>query len=106
MSDLKSRVAKSLDLEPEQAEGLLRTLLQASREDLESLRRAVAAGQADGVASLAHHIKGAAANLEIEELRAPAARLEALGRQASLAGAEAELIALEAALRNLAAALP
>ena len=106
MCDLRSRVAEELGVEPAQAEELLRTLLRVSREDLEALRRAAAAGQPDSVAHLAHHVKGAAANLEIEDLRAATERLEALAKQGQLASAAAEIEAVERALRGLETALP
>jgi HPt (histidine-containing phosphotransfer) domain-containing protein len=105
MTDPRSRIAEDLGLDLEQADALLRTLLRATREDLEGLRGAVAAQQAGSVASLAHHVKGAAANLEIEELRAAAERLETLGREGQLDGAAAELLRLERALEGLEAAL-
>jgi HPt (histidine-containing phosphotransfer) domain-containing protein len=105
MTDPRGRIAEDLGLELAQAEALLRTLVRATREDLQGLRRAVTARQAHTVASLAHHIKGAAANLEIEELRAPAERLEALGRQEQLTGADAELLNLERELEALEATL-
>ena len=105
MSDLKSRVAEELGLEPGQAEELLRTLLRVSREDLEGLRLAAARADAQSVAHLAHHIKGAAANLEVEDLRAAAERLEALGKQGELASVAVELEALQRALWSLEVAL-
>lgn len=105
MSDLKSRVAAELGLEPAQAEELLRTLLRVSLEDLEALRLAAAGADAQSVAHLAHHIKGAAANLEVADLRAAAARIEALAERGELAAVGVELEALARALRSLETAL-
>jgi len=44
----------------------------------------VALGHADQVERLAHSLKGAAANLSAEALRAAAARLEVMGRAGDL----------------------
>jgi signal transduction histidine kinase/DNA-binding response OmpR family regulator/HPt (histidine-containing phosphotransfer) domain-containing protein len=57
-------------------------------EELNQISAAVAAGDSDLVASLAHRLKGAAANLSAEPLREIAGELETLGRSGDLKGAE------------------
>jgi HPt (histidine-containing phosphotransfer) domain-containing protein len=58
-------------------------------DELNQLAAAVAAGDSAQVASLAHRLKGAAANLSAEPLCEAATELESLGRSGDLAGAEA-----------------
>jgi HPt (histidine-containing phosphotransfer) domain-containing protein len=58
-------------------------------EELSQIASAVTAGDSALVASLAHRLKGAAANLSAEPLREIAAELEALGRGGDLEDAEA-----------------
>ncbi len=58
-------------------------------EEVSQLASAVNAGDSALVASLAHRIKGAAANLSAEPLREVAAELEALGRGGDLEDADA-----------------
>jgi len=58
-------------------------------EELNQIASAVTAGDSALVASLAHRLKGAAANLSAEPLREVAAKLEELGRGGDLQDAEA-----------------
>jgi len=64
-------------------------------EELSQIASAVTAGDSALVASLAHRLKGAAANLSAEPLREVAAELEALGRGGDLEDAEAWVAQLE-----------
>ena len=57
-------------------------------DELNQLAAAVAAGDSAQVASLAHRLKGAAANLSAEPLCEAATELESLGRSGDLSGAE------------------
>ncbi len=63
--------------------GLLRSF---SRDDLQKIKAALKAADGDGVADAAHSIKGAAASLGFESLRAVAYEFEKRGRAADLAG--------------------
>jgi len=107
MATLAERLARDLLLDPGSAAALASSFVRATREDLEGLQAAVRAGDGGAIASLAHHVKGAAANLEIEAIRS---RAEALELRASagdfaplaglLAGMNSELRRLEAELRQ------
>jgi CheY-like chemotaxis protein len=72
-------------------------------KDMEHLERSVALGNAGQVEHLAHSLKGAAANLSAEPLRAAAARLEALGHSGDLAAAPLCLAELQQEARQFLA---
>jgi two-component system sensor histidine kinase EvgS len=84
-------IAESLGLDLAAVEGLAATFLAASEKDLGELEAAVSSGDAQSVARLAHHIKGAAAALEVEPIRAEAEALEREGKAGSLEEANAHL---------------
>jgi HPt (histidine-containing phosphotransfer) domain-containing protein len=71
----------------------------------ESLRGAIAAGDATAVFQVAHRVAGAAAYLGGGPVREAAKELEAMGRASDLSGAAAVFGRLEAGLRTLARAL-
>jgi HPt (histidine-containing phosphotransfer) domain-containing protein len=83
-------------------EDLLQELLnlfhESSAEDLARLREDAGRGDAVGMGDASHSIKGAAASLGIEGIRAVAAALEKAGRSGDLAGALRLLPDLEALL--------
>jgi two-component system sensor histidine kinase/response regulator len=72
---------------------------------LTALRTAVAEGDAVAVTHQAHTIKGTAAGLGASVLAERAARLEAMGREARLEGAERLLDEVEAESQRVAQAL-
>jgi HPt (histidine-containing phosphotransfer) domain-containing protein len=88
-------------MEDGQAAALAAGFLRTTREDLARLRDAAQAGQASRLSSLAHHIKGAAAGLEVEPIRSRAAELERLALAGELAGTPALLAGIDAELRKL-----
>ncbi len=70
------------------ARELMPVCVQDNRTRLESLNEAVAAGDAGGVKSYAHAIKGSAANLGAERLSQAARRLEHMATAKDLSSAE------------------
>ncbi len=63
---------------------LLDLLRSSSRGDLQKIKVAMQAGDGNGIADAAHSIKGAAASLGFEGLRAVAYEFEKRGRAAEL----------------------
>ena len=102
-ASLAERLARDLQLDPGAAASLAASFLRATREDLGGLQAAVRAADAQRVAALAHHIKGAAANLEVEGLRRPAEALERRARAGDLAPASGLLAEIAAELSRLEA---
>lgn len=72
---------------------------------LDAVRRAVAAGEAEALEQAAHLLKGTVGNFMAAEATAAAARLEAFGRSRDLSQAAGALRALEAAIERLTPAL-
>ena len=81
-------------------EELLKEIAELFVEDapelIEKLRGAVAAGDAAGVETAAHSLKGSVANFGAEEAVAAALRLEQMGREGQLDGAPDAMENLEA----------
>jgi HPt (histidine-containing phosphotransfer) domain-containing protein len=96
-----SELARSLDLDVEVVRKLAATFLSATEQDLLELQKALAAQDAAAVSRVAHHIKGAAAALELEDIRAEAERLERQARAGRLDDGEAGLAALREHLAAL-----
>jgi HPt (histidine-containing phosphotransfer) domain-containing protein len=103
MGAFVERLARELELDAGAAAALAASFLRATRADLRELQAAARGGEAARLASLAHHIKGAAANLEVEPIRSRAEALEQQARAGGLeqvgqllSGIEAELQRLEA----------
>ena len=95
-------LAESLKLDVEVVEKMAVTFVTASTQDLRELEQALAAHDAKAVARVAHHIKGAAATLELEDIYAEAEVLERQGRGGSLEGAALRLSCLQDRLAALA----
>lgn len=85
-------------------EELLRELLNlfhdSSASDLAKIKEGAAQGDAGVMGDASHSIKGAAASLGIESIRAVASELEKAGRSGDLAGAKKLLPDLESLLRQ------
>ena len=71
---------------------LLTLLKDSSESDLEKINSGMAAADAEAVADAAHSIKGAAASLGVEGLRAEAHDIEKKGRDGRLADIDLGLI--------------
>lgn len=87
MSDLKWDKAFANEQAGEDSEllaELLGLLCASSKSDLQKIRQALAAGEAEGVADAAHSIKGASASLGVEGLREVAHDIEKKGRAGQL----------------------
>jgi CheY-like chemotaxis protein/HPt (histidine-containing phosphotransfer) domain-containing protein len=86
-------------------EDLVRTVVEGFLEDIpkqiESLRRYLAAGEAEGALRQAHTIKGAAANVGGESLRAAALEMEKAVKAGDLADVLARLPDLESRFARL-----
>jgi HPt (histidine-containing phosphotransfer) domain-containing protein len=102
--DLNAQAARA-ELDLESYKTLLGTFLEATGPDLAELSRAVDAADSGAAASVAHHIKGAAANLELEEIRAAALAAELAGKAGSVEGIAAHLAVISAQLEEIRAAL-
>jgi HPt (histidine-containing phosphotransfer) domain-containing protein len=94
-------LAESLKIDVEVVEKLAATFVTASKKDLQELKQLLAAQDTEGVARVAHHIKGAAATLELEDIRGEAEALERQGRGGSLEGAALRLARLRGRLAAL-----
>jgi CheY-like chemotaxis protein/HPt (histidine-containing phosphotransfer) domain-containing protein len=79
----------------ELADKLLGKLHARLGTDLNEIKAAVDAGDSEQLARCAHRLKGAAANLSAEPLRAVVADLEALGRRGDIAAARDGLARLK-----------
>jgi HPt (histidine-containing phosphotransfer) domain-containing protein len=79
----------------ELADKLLAKLHARLGTDLNEIKAAVDAGDSEQLARCAHRLKGAAANLSAESLRAVSADLEALGRSGDIATARDTLARLK-----------
>ena len=77
------------------ANRLIHKLAERIEDDLERLREALAQADGDELARLAHKLKGAAANLEVESIMVLAKQLEQMGRSGELARATAVFSELE-----------
>jgi HPt (histidine-containing phosphotransfer) domain-containing protein len=99
--DIRS-AAENLGLTEDSYRSLLEIFVRESRADLRRLRAAMAAGDSVGVAEAAHSLRGAAGNLDLEEITLPAGKLESRARAGSLEGASAFLALLAARLETLA----
>ncbi len=101
MGAFAERLARELAMDSGPAAALAASFLRATRDDLKKLQSAAQAGQAPRVASLAHHVKGAAAGLEVEPIRSRAVELERLASAGELARVPELLCGIEAELRRL-----
>ncbi len=81
---------------------LLQMFIDDAPARLKELQAAIEASDAIRVCSIAHGIKGAAANLSANAVRDSAYELETLGRQAATSGYDAPLTQLRTELQRLA----
>ena len=91
--DLNALIARCSN-DPAFAERIIDRFLERAMADIRRLAEAIAAGDAAELTTLAHGLKGSAANLSAEPLRERAAQLEAVGRGGDLSDAPAILHAL------------
>jgi two-component system sensor histidine kinase TorS len=98
-------LAEELGLEKAGALRIVRIFLDSTTQDLEQLTHALEEQDADEVARMAHHIKGAAGNLELVAIEKAAVLLEEKAKNKDLRGADRQtatiLKQLEAFRENL-----
>jgi len=94
MADLQWNKAFALEQtagDEELLEELMTLFKDSSSGDLEQLRQAIAANDAQSVIRAAHSLKGASASLGIEGIRALAMVMESDARQGSVAVAQEKI---------------
>jgi histidine phosphotransfer protein HptB len=77
-------LAKNLEMNEEEFLEMLDLFLETTTEDLSKLRSAIEEKDTQKVARTAHSIKGAAANLGLEEIHKVAVRIEREARENDL----------------------
>ena len=101
MADLVEELILDLELDRDEVLRLLRLYLRACWEDFQAAAGALDSSQGGMLAERAHNIKGASANLRIEDARSAAEALEAAGKTGDLSRAPARLAELRAALNRV-----
>jgi HPt (histidine-containing phosphotransfer) domain-containing protein len=79
-----SILAEELGLEVDEVRRLLLTFLESTEQDLLLLERAFSEGDAEELRAVAHHIKGAARNLELNGIAGTAVEIEDKARSGIL----------------------
>ena len=98
--DIKN-LAEELSLEENDARRLVRTFIERTEQDLLLLEQAIADKDADLVRRLAHHIKGAASNLELSDIAEAMRTIEEKGRSNSVEDTEPEIAAVRSGLDSI-----
>ena len=94
-------LAEGLGLDEGGARALLGTFVSATEGDLVRLERAAGAADAPEASAVAHHIKGAAAGLELEAIREAALAAETAARAGDVAPTVAAVTTIRQALAEL-----
>jgi len=100
--DIKA-LAEELGLEENDALQLLQTFIETTEQDLLLLERAFAEQDAEQVRKLAHHIKGAANNLELTDIAEAALAIEEQSRANKLEDTEPQIEAIHSELDSIRA---
>jgi len=100
-----AHTAKNLGIGRDELLEVLEIFLEASWADLEAVEAALEAGDFQEAAAAAHSLKGAALNLDLEDIAGLARDLEMTAKNARLAGADGQLTALRENLQDLAQAV-
>ncbi len=82
--DLKE-IAKSLDLEEDEYRDLIKLFIDTTESNLKELESYITAKDAEGAFKMAHKIKGAAFNLELNDIGVLAKEIETRGKSDQLA---------------------
>jgi len=101
----KERALERVEGDQELLADLCRIFLEESPKLLESLRVAIAAGDADSVHRAAHSLKGESGYLEASKLSETARQLESMGHENNLSQAPAVLEVLERELTRVRSSL-
>jgi HPt (histidine-containing phosphotransfer) domain-containing protein len=89
------KIAEDIGISVEAYKKLCRTFLENSKKDLVELKKALEAEDRPAVRALAHHIKGAALNIDLIELSELAKGLEKSAETGPLQDLNAQFRALE-----------
>ena len=98
--DIKA-LAEELGLEENDALRLVQIFIEATEQDLLLLERAFADQDADQVRKLAHHIKGAASNLELTVITEAALAIEEKVCSNLLEDTEPQIAAIRSGLDSM-----
>jgi len=80
---------------------IVQEFMNFAPEQIDLIRAEVGNGNAPGIELASHTLKGAAASINAEQIRAIALRLEEIGRSADLRNAETALAELETQFKRL-----
>jgi len=97
----RAEVLASLDGDGEFLQKLAGVFLEELPAQMASIRHALAVGDAEGLRTAAHALKGAVSNFRAKTVTDAALRLETLGREGDLAAAEAACSVLEDQMAQL-----
>ncbi len=100
-----STLAGDLGLDEEGALHLVRTFLKSTTQDLRALEQALTDRDAEAAARLAHHIKGAATNLELTAIAKAALAVERRTAGGDLGGLGQQVAAMRKELKTIQAEL-
>jgi HPt (histidine-containing phosphotransfer) domain-containing protein len=100
--DIKN-LSEELGLEENDVLRLVRTFIDSTEQDLLLLAQAIADHDADQVRKLAHHIKGAASNLELNDIADATRTIEEKGRSKSFEATEPQFAAIRRGLDSIRA---
>jgi len=100
-----SNMAQSLGLEIQDYISLVKLFLQTTADDLQKLDSAIAERDTSLVSQTAHHIKGAAVNLELQGIAADARKAEQCAKQSDFHGASRAVSNIRAELEAVSRAL-
>ena len=95
------RLADNLGLDVEDMDELLDLYVETTSSDLEGLRAAISAGDAEEVDRKAHSIKGASGNLGLSEIYELATKIDDRARQNTLSGLDSMVQELSAEFTKL-----
>ena len=99
------RHADEIGISVEAYKKLCSTFLETTKKDLSALLHAVEAEKRDEISSLAHHIKGSAANMEFEELSSEAKALQTASSEAPLSELRQRFGSIETMFEEIEAGL-
>ncbi len=89
------KIAEDIGISVEAYKKLCRTFLENSKKDLDNLKKALEAEDRQAVRTLAHHIKGAALNIDLLELSELAKGLEKSAETGTMEDLNTQFRALE-----------
>jgi len=99
-------LARELGLEEVDVRRLILTFLNSTEQDLVQLRRAFSERDAEQLCATAHHIKGAAGSLELNEIAAAARAIEEKVRSGIIEDSAAPIELIRSRLEVIRSQLP